>query len=92
MKSEKQNKNKLISDFAIIATTATAVGLMNFQPPLSYSKKTALDFLFYFGSGMVSIRGKKLIDMVVEAPALAELRLVSVFGRIPPTTTTTHSN
>ena len=30
------------------------------------------------------------IDMVVEAPALAKLRLVSVFSRILPTTTTTH--
>ena len=32
-----------------------------------------------------------LIDMVVAARALAELRLVSVFARIPPTTTT-HPN
>ena len=64
MKSEKQNKTKLISDFAIIATTVTAFGLMNFQPPLSYSKKTALDFLFYFGSGMVSIGRKKLITLM----------------------------
>ena len=31
-----------------------------------------------------------IIDMVVAARALAELRLVSVFARIPPTTTTTH--
>ena len=37
-----------------------------------------------------------IIDMVVAAQALAELQLVSVFARIPPTThpppTTTHIN
>ena len=56
MKNEKQNKkSKIISDFSIIATTARAVRLMNFNPPLSYSKKTALDSLFYFGSGRFSI-------------------------------------
>ena len=54
MKNEKQKKkSKLISDFSIIATTARAVRLMDFRPPLTYSKKTALDSLFYFGSGMV---------------------------------------
>ena len=31
-----------------------------------------------------------IIDMVVAAQALAELRLVSVFARIPPPTTAHH--
>ena len=35
----------------------------------------------------ISLR-RDIIDMVVAARALAELRLVSVFARIPPTTTT----
>ena len=58
MKTRKQKKSKIISDFSIIATTARAVRLMKFQPPLSYSKKTALASLFYFGSGMISILGE----------------------------------
>ena len=37
----------------------------------------------YFGQ----LKCKCNIDMVVAAQALAELRLVSVFARIPPTTT-----
>ena len=46
-KNSDNNKN-LTCDNAIITATAKAVSFMEFHPPLSYSKKNALDSIFYF--------------------------------------------
>ena len=59
MESEKtsdRKNTKLSSDFAIITTTAREVSLMSFSPPISYSKKLALDSLFYFGSVKIFLK------------------------------------
>ena len=55
-KYSEKKKLKLSSDFAIITTTAREVSLMSFSPPLSYSKKLALDSLFYFGSVKIFLK------------------------------------
>ena len=48
-KSDK-NQSSISCDNVIITATAKAVSFMEFVPPLAYSKKHALDNLFYFDS------------------------------------------
>ena len=42
-----------MGDYAVMATTAPAVGLMEFDPPLDYSKRNALETLHYGGATKV---------------------------------------
>ena len=37
---------------------------MNFEPPLSYSKKTALDSLFYFGSVKIFLKVRNIFKFL----------------------------
>ena len=48
MDEKEKNQSILACDNAIITATAKAVTLMEFDPPLAYNKKTALENLIYF--------------------------------------------
>ena len=49
-KNSDKKQSSLSCDEVIITATAKAVSFMEFQPPLGYNKKHALDTLFYFDS------------------------------------------
>jgi len=55
-KSSKDAPRYIVGDYAIVATTARAVSLMSFSPPLPYMKQHALKSLEYMGSVKIYLK------------------------------------
>ena len=54
----KDGYKTVSGDYAIVTPTAREVSLMKFEPPLSYTKKHAVDALEYFGSVKIFLKFK----------------------------------